>query len=92
MVICFSTNHFSTLIGYFIGGEGDMGMIKDVVTWDKKYHRGGVSVVWKSDNTPKTYRVGGEGCVDVIYTRVKGTASGRVYYPDHLPVVGKILN
>ncbi|XP_065929088.1 E3 ubiquitin-protein ligase MIB2 [Magallana gigas] len=69
------------------GGEGDMGMIKDVVTWDKKYHRGGVSVVWKSDNTPKTYRVGGEGCVDVIYTRVKGTASGRVYYPDHLPVV-----
>lgn len=92
MVICFFINYFSILIGYIIGGEGDMGMIKDVVIWDKKYYRGGVSVVWKSDNIFKIYRVGGEGCVDVIYIRVKGIVFGRVYYLDYFFVVGKILN
>jgi hypothetical protein len=35
------------------------------------------------------YRVGGEGCVDVIYTRMIETASGGSYYADHLPLVGK---
>lgn len=69
------------------GGEGEVGRIQEVVTWDKKFHRGGVKVMWKNDSTGKVYRVGGEGCVDVIYTRMKETASGGKYYPEHLPVV-----
>lgn len=74
------------------GGEGEVGKIKAVVDWDKKFHRGGVKVLWKSDPGLKTYRVGGEGCVDVIYTRMKETATGGKYYPDHLPVVGKKIS
>ncbi|XP_048753764.2 E3 ubiquitin-protein ligase MIB2-like [Ostrea edulis] len=69
------------------GGEGEVGRIQEVVMWDKKFHRGGVRVQWKNDSTSKDYRVGGEGCVDVIYTRMKETASGGKYYPDHIPVV-----
>jgi hypothetical protein len=73
----------------YSGGEGEAGRIQEVVAWDKKFHRGGVKVQWKHDSTCKKYRVGGEGCVDVIYTCTKQTASGGKYYPDHLPVVGE---
>jgi hypothetical protein len=74
---------------FYVGGEGEVGRIQEVVIWDKKFHRGGVKVQWKNDSTCKEYRVGGEGCVDVIYTRMKETASGGKYYPDHLPFVGE---
>lgn len=60
-----------------------------MVTWAGKYHRGGVRVQWQTDSSVNEYRVGGEGCVDVIYTRKKSATSGGKYYPDHLPVVGK---
>ena len=73
------------------GGEGEVGKILKQLTWNKGGNRGGVQVKWKSDSSTKEYRVGGEGCVDVIYTRMKETASGGKYYADHLPLVGKLL-
>lgn len=69
------------------GGEGQVGKIQKVITWAGKYHRGGVRVQWQTDSSVNEYRVGGEGCVDVIYTRKKSATSGGKYYPDHLPVV-----
>ncbi|KAK3101023.1 hypothetical protein FSP39_000330, partial [Pinctada imbricata] len=69
------------------GGEGEVGKIVEMKTWNKTGYRGGVKVRWKSDNTEKEYRIGGEGCVDVIYTRMAETASGGDYYADHLPLV-----
>ncbi|XP_056020573.1 E3 ubiquitin-protein ligase MIB2-like [Ostrea edulis] len=69
------------------GGEGEVGRIQEVVTWNKKYHRGGVKVMWKNDSSMSDYRVGAEGCVDIIFTRVKNATSGGKYYPDHLSVV-----
>lgn len=69
------------------GGEGQEGKIQEVVTWAGKYHRGGVRVQWQTDSSVKEYRVGGEGCVDVIYIRKESVTSGGKYYPDHLPVV-----
>ncbi|XP_062617080.1 E3 ubiquitin-protein ligase MIB2-like [Saccostrea cucullata] len=69
------------------GGEGEVGRIQQVVTWDDKYHRGGVKVLWRHDTLLSDYRVGGEGCVDVIYTRSKEAGSGGKYYPEHIPVV-----
>lgn len=74
----------------YTGGEGEVGRIQEVVTWNKKYHRGGVKVMWKNDSSMSDYRVGAEGCVDIIFTRVKNATSGGKYYPDHLSVVGKI--
>ncbi|XP_063408624.1 E3 ubiquitin-protein ligase MIB2-like isoform X1 [Mytilus trossulus] len=69
------------------GGEGGVGLVKALETWGKDSYRGAVKISWKADNLVKNYRVGGEGCVDVIYTRMTETASGGNYYADHLPIV-----
>ena len=69
------------------GGEGCVGCVKELVTWGKDSYRGAVQILWKADSKKKNYRVGGEGCVDVIYTRMIETASGGSYYADHLPLV-----
>lgn len=69
------------------GGEGGVGLVKTLETWGKDSYRGAVKILWKADNLVKNYRVGGEGCVDVIYTRMTETASGGNYYADHLPFV-----
>ncbi|XP_071124004.1 uncharacterized protein [Mytilus edulis] len=69
------------------GGEGGVGLVKALETWGKDSYRGAVKISWKADNLVKNYRVGGEGCVDVIYTRMTETASGGNYYADHLPFV-----
>lgn len=73
----------------FSGGEGQVGKILEVITWDGRYKRGGVKVQWKSDSSIREYRVGADGCVDVIYTQKTKVTSGGKYYPDHLPVVGE---
>lgn len=77
---------------FYQGGESQEGKIQEVVTWAGKYHRGGVRVQWQTDSSVKEYRVGGEGCVDVIYIRKESVTSGGKYYPDHLPVVGKTFH
>ncbi|KAJ8319866.1 hypothetical protein KUTeg_001453 [Tegillarca granosa] len=69
------------------GGEGEVGKVIKLVTWNNNSYRGGVQVKWKSMSDIKTFRLGGEGCVDVIYTRVTEDASGGNYYPEHLPRV-----
>lgn len=71
-----------------IGGEGEVGKVVKLVTWNNNSYRGGVQIKWKSMSDIKTFRLGGEGCVDVIYTRVTENASGGNYYPEHLPRVG----
>ena len=60
-----------------------------MVSWDTRDSRGGVRVQWKSDSSIYEYRVGADGCVDVIYTVKTNATFGGNYYPDHLPVVGE---
>lgn len=71
----------------YSGGEGQVGEILEVVSWDTRDSRGCVKVQWKSDWTLGKYRVGADGCVDVICSN-KATFGGK-YYRDHLPVVGE---
>ncbi|XP_060077598.1 E3 ubiquitin-protein ligase mind-bomb-like [Ylistrum balloti] len=72
------------------GSDGCEGKVKDIVTWESsqsKGYRGGVKVLWKKTDYEGTYRIGGDGCVDVLYKSKKHPGSGGSYYPDHLPVV-----
>lgn len=66
------------------GGGSDEGMVLDIVSWQGSSPRGGVKVNWKATKKEGTYRMGGDGCVDVIYT-TEGTLGS--YYVDHLPLV-----
>ena len=86
-VNCYYVNQENVIV---LGGEGGVGYVQELVTWGKDSYRGAVQILWKADNMKKNYRVGGEGCVDVIYTRMEETASGGNYYADHLPLVGKL--
>ncbi|XP_069121341.1 E3 ubiquitin-protein ligase MIB2-like isoform X2 [Argopecten irradians] len=72
------------------GSDGDEGEVKQVVTWEAsqpKGYRGGVKVLWKKTEYEGQYRLGGDGCVDVLYKSKKSVGSGGLYYPAHLPVV-----
>lgn len=71
------------------GDESGIGVIKEICTWGTNGYRGGVKVVWKSDRSVKNYRVGAEGCIDVICVDKTDTNTGGNYYCDHLPVVSK---
>lgn len=59
-----------------------------MVTWKESSYRGGVKVRWKDTKKEGVYRMGGEGCIDVIYI---SDAMNEQYYLSHLPVVGKHL-
>ncbi|CAG2233178.1 MIB [Mytilus edulis] len=72
------------------GGESGIGVIKEICTWGTNGYRGGVKVVWKSDRSVKNYRVGAEGCIDVICVDKTDTNTGGNYYCDHLPVVNVV--
>ena len=67
------------------GGSGE-GDVLDIVKWNQSGYRGGVKVKWKDTQKEGVYRMGGEGCIDVIY--INDVMSGQ-YYLTHLPVVGK---
>ncbi|KAL4220974.1 E3 ubiquitin-protein ligase mib2 [Mactra antiquata] len=66
------------------GGTSEEGTVQSVETWAPDHVRGGVKVEWDKTKKQGTYRVGGEGCVDVIYTE---EAEFEKYYIDHLPLV-----
>ncbi|KAK3588344.1 hypothetical protein CHS0354_040103 [Potamilus streckersoni] len=72
------------------GGEGQIGSVIKITDWTDKgvtsYH-GGVEVKWQMTKKTGTYRLGGEGSVDLIYTK---SGKGDAYYPTHLPVVDVI--
>lgn len=72
------------------GGESGIGVIKEICTWGKDGYRGGVKVVWKADKSVKNYRVGAEGCIDVICVDKTDMNTGGNYYCDHLPVVNVV--
>ncbi|XP_033764387.1 E3 ubiquitin-protein ligase MIB2-like isoform X2 [Pecten maximus] len=69
------------------GGEGEMGKVTNLKEWNKQSQRGGASVLWKSTKEEHLHRLGGEGCVDIIFTGSKQAKSGGKYYPEHLPLV-----
>ncbi|XP_071144660.1 E3 ubiquitin-protein ligase MIB2-like [Mytilus edulis] len=72
------------------GGESDIGVINEIITWGTDGYRGGVTVVWKSDGSVKNYRVGAEGCNDLMFVNRRDTNTGGNYYCDHLPVVNVV--
>ncbi|XP_060077596.1 E3 ubiquitin-protein ligase mind-bomb-like isoform X2 [Ylistrum balloti] len=69
------------------GREGEIGTVTKLKDWKNHSQRGGVSVMWKSTKEEHLHRLGGEGCVDVVFTRSKQATSGGKYYPEHLPLV-----
>ncbi|XP_045163299.2 E3 ubiquitin-protein ligase mib1-like isoform X1 [Mercenaria mercenaria] len=66
------------------GGGADDGEVLDIVSWQGSSPRGGVKVKWRATKKEGTYRMGGDGCVDVIYTE---EATFGKYYIEHLPLV-----
>ena len=70
------------------GGSGE-GDVQQIVTWNQSGYRGGVKVRWKDTKKEGVYRMGGEGCIDVIY--INDVMSDQ-YYLTHLPVVGELIN
>lgn len=66
------------------GGGGDDGKVLDIVRWQGSSPRGGVKVKWRATKKEGTYRMGGDGFVDVVYT---DAATFGKYYIDHLPLV-----
>jgi len=71
-----------------IGGDGKEGVVEKIETWEKTSVRGGAQVKWMSNKEIYHYRIGGEGSVDLVYTRVKET--GGKYYVEHIPLCGKM--
>ncbi|OWF54450.1 E3 ubiquitin-protein ligase mind-bomb-like isoform X2 [Mizuhopecten yessoensis] len=69
------------------GGEGEIGIVTKLKEWNSHSQRGGVSISWKNAKEEHLHRLGGEGCVDVIFNRSKQSKSGGKYYPEHLPLV-----
>ena len=72
----------SVLLG---GGSGE-GDVLQIVMWNKSGYRGGVKVRWKDTKKEGLYRMGGEGCIDVIY--INDVMSDQYY----LPVVGELID
>lgn len=50
-----------------------------------------MSIYWKYNNKLQYYRLGAEGCVDVIASRLTESTNGGTVYVNHLPVVGNII-
>ena len=69
----------------FAGGEGKSGHVLDIRGWDQESGRSVANVTWSVGAT-NVYRMGHKGKVDLKY---KEPASGGLYYPEHLPVLGK---
>lgn len=65
--------------------------MEEITHWKNKYNRGIIKVFWKDTDIDKFHRLGAEGCVDIICSRLTETATGGTYYADHLPVIGRIL-
>lgn len=70
------------------GGPGHTGRVIDIKGWDNETSRSVVKITWSSGNN-NVYRVGHNGRVDLKYIE---DAIGGYYYPDHLPVLGKLCS
>ncbi|KAH3823999.1 hypothetical protein DPMN_125827 [Dreissena polymorpha] len=66
------------------GGNSGSGDVTDVVPWKPDLPRSAVKVAWRQTKKEGIYRLGAEGCVDVVY---ETCASGGKVYQDHLPLV-----
>ncbi|WAR13828.1 MIB2-like protein [Mya arenaria] len=69
------------------GGNSENGEVTSVVPWQKKLPRSAVTVRWRQTKKEGTYRLGAEGCVDVVYEEC---TSGGKYYHEHLPLVDTV--
>lgn len=84
-------DNYKFTILFYSGGDSNAGTIIELSTWESKSFRGAVKVLWNDgpDRFVKHYRVGAEGCVDVIFGRMIENSNGGTYYADHLPLVSK---
>lgn len=71
--------------------DNDVGYVEQITNWKNKYQRGIVKVFWKNTEIENIHRLGAEGYVDVVCSRLTENATWGKYYPDHLPVIGRIL-
>ncbi|VDI31556.1 E3 ubiquitin-protein ligase mind-bomb [Mytilus galloprovincialis] len=65
----------------------DVGYVEQITNWKNKYQRGIVRVFWKNTEIENIHRLGAEGCVDIVCSRLTENATWGNYYPDHLPVI-----
>lgn len=66
---------------------GKIGSVLDIRGWDSESSRSVVNVQWFSGST-NLYRLGYKGNCDIRFVE---SSSGGYYYPDHLPVLGKLF-
>ncbi|KAH1024185.1 E3 ubiquitin-protein ligase MIB2 [Dendroctonus ponderosae] len=69
------------------GGDGKIGKVVDIRGWDTESARSVAKVHWFSGKT-NVYRLSHKGICDIQYIE---PSSGGNYYPDHLPILGQIL-
>lgn len=65
---------------------GQVGCVLDIRGWDES-NRSVANVQWMSGAT-NVYRLGHKGNCDIKFVE---PASGGTYYPEHLPVLGKLF-
>lgn len=65
--------------------------MEEITNWENNYHRGIIKVCWKDTEIETLHRLGAEGCVDIICSRLTETATSGTYYADHLPVIGSFV-
>ncbi len=72
----------------FAPGGSSVGEVLRITSWGEESDRSGARVSWQRGAVAvlAVYRVGHFGQVDLI--TVKG-ANGPLYYPEHLPLIGK---
>lgn len=71
------------------GGVGKVGKVHDIQGWDEESGRSVASVTWSATNITNIYRVGHRGKVDLECIQ-GGAGINGTYYPDHLPVLGRL--
>ena len=72
------------------GGPGKLGKVLDIQGWDDESGRSVANIAWSSSGITNVYRIGHKGKVDVRIASGHSAATNGHYYPDHLPVLGKL--
>uniref|UniRef100_A0A1Y1NC46 RING-type E3 ubiquitin transferase n=1 Tax=Photinus pyralis TaxID=7054 RepID=A0A1Y1NC46_PHOPY len=67
--------------------SGKLGRVLDIRGWDNESSRSVANVTWISGST-NVYRLGHKGNCDIKFIE---SASGGYYYPEHVPVLGHVM-
>ena len=72
----------------FEGGDNNKGTVMSFIAFKSNVSNGWVRVKWAVTNIVGEYRLGAEGAVEVVASKLE---NGGQVYADHLPVVGEYV-